>query len=154
MIDVVGVLFEENGRMYYFSPAGFDIEKDAPVIVETERGLQFGIVVLPNTRIKKENINLPLKNVIRIATQDDYNVQTRNVIDNGKALDECRKLITKHGLSMNLIDASFTFDRKQLLFHFTADTRIDFRELARELAAIYRTRIELRQIGIRDKARA
>lgn len=154
MLDVVGVSFEENGRIYYFSPSGFNLQQNCDVIVETERGLQFGKIVIENTKMKRENLNLPLKNVIRIATKDDYNVQKRNVADNLKAFEECKRLIAKHKLDMNLIDASFTFDRKQLLFHFTADARIDFRELAKELAAIYRTRIELRQIGIRDKARA
>lgn len=154
MIDVVGVSFEANGRMYYFSPTGLDLEKGMNVIVQTERGLQFGEIVLENNKVKKENLNLPLKSVVRIATKEDYNNHLRNLSDNVKAIEECKKLIAKHKLNMNLIDASFTFDRKQLLFHFTADARIDFRELAKELAAIYRTRIELRQIGIRDKARA
>lgn len=154
MIDVVGVVFEENGRMYYFSPIDILLEKNMNVIVETERGLQFGKVVLENTRIKKDNLNMPLKNVIRLATKEDHDNHIKNMSDREKALNECRKLIEKHKLQMNLIDANFTLDRKQLLFHFTADARIDFRELAKELAAIYKTRIELRQIGIRDKARA
>lgn len=153
MIDVVGVIFEENGRMYYFSPAGLNLTKDINVIAETERGLQFGTVVLENTQIKKDNLNLPLKNVIKIATNEDCNNYKKNVNDSLKAFNECRKLIQKNKLEMNLIDASFTFDRKQLLFHFTADARIDFRELAKELASIYRTRIELRQVGVRDKAK-
>lgn len=154
MLDIVGVSFDENGRIYYFSPAGLDLEKGMKVIVETERGMQFGEITLENDKVKKENLNLPLKSVIRIATKEDCDNQKRNEKDNIKALEECRRLVAKHNLNMNLIDASFTFDRKQLLFHFTADARVDFRELARELAAIYRTRIELRQIGIRDKARS
>jgi cell fate regulator YaaT (PSP1 superfamily) len=154
MLDVVGVLFEENGRVYYFSPSGLKLDRETSVIVETERGLQFGQIVIENIKMKKENLNLPLKSVVRVATKEDCNTQKRNASDNVRAFEECKKLITKHKLDMNLIDASFTFDRRQLLFHFTADARIDFRELAKELASIYRTRIELRQIGIRDKARA
>ncbi|MDD2202793.1 MAG: stage 0 sporulation family protein [Bacilli bacterium] len=154
MIDVVGVAFEEKGRIYYFSPAGLNLNKGQNIIVETERGLQFGTIVLENTKLKKENLNLPLKRVVRTTTNEDININVKNLKDNVRAFEECRKLIIKHKLAMNLIDASFTFDRKQLLFHFTADARIDFRELAKDLASIYRTRIELRQIGIRDKARA
>lgn len=154
MIYIVGVSFEKNGRVYYFSPAGLDLEKGTAIIVETERGMQFGEIVLPNTKMKKDNLNLPLRKVIRIATKEDHNTHKQNLADGKKALEECKKLVNKHGLQMNLIDASFTFDRKQLLFHFTADARVDFRELAKELAARYRTRIELRQIGIRDKARS
>lgn len=154
MIDVVGVSFEENGRIYYFAPSGLDVSEKTNVIVETERGFQFGTVVISNTKIKKDNLNLPLKKVVRIATESDYETQKHNLKDNHKAFEDCKRLIEKHKLNMNLIDATFTFDRKQLLFHFTADERIDFRELAKELASIYKTRIELRQIGIRDKARS
>jgi cell fate regulator YaaT (PSP1 superfamily) len=154
MIDVVGISFDENGRLYYFSPAGLNLNNGTNVVVETERGLQHGKVILENTKVKKENLNLPLKNVIRIATEEDNNDHIKNLADNDKAFFECKKLITKHNLDMNLIDANFTLDRKQLLFHFTADARIDFRELAKELASMYRTRIELRQIGIRDKAKS
>jgi cell fate regulator YaaT (PSP1 superfamily) len=154
MMDVVGVKFEEQGRVYYFCPAGLTFDKGEKVIVETERGLQFGEIVLENTKIKKENLNLPLKNVVRKSTKEDFNNHNKNLKDSDKAFKECKRLIAKHELVMNLIDASFTFDRKQLLFHFTADARIDFRELAKDLASVYRTRIELRQIGIRDKARA
>jgi cell fate regulator YaaT (PSP1 superfamily) len=153
MIDVVGVVFEKTGHIYYFSPSGLTLTKDMDVIVDSERGLLFGKVVAENSKIKKDNLNLPLKSVIRIATQEDMNVNKHNLEDNAKALKECKRLIEKHKLDMHLIDANFTFDRKQLLFHFTAETRIDFRELAKELAAIYKTRIELRQIGVRDKAR-
>jgi cell fate regulator YaaT (PSP1 superfamily) len=153
MMDVVGISFEENGRVYYFSPAGFDLTMNTYVVVETERGLQFGKVAIESFKIKKENLNLPLKNVVRIATDEDYKNHMKNMVDNVQAVEECRKLIKKHNLEMNLIDGSFTLDRKQLLFHFIADSRIDFRELAKELASLYRTRIELRQIGIRDKAR-
>jgi cell fate regulator YaaT (PSP1 superfamily) len=154
MIEIVGIIFYGNERMYYFTPSGLILALGTKVIVETERGLQFGTVTLSNTHIKKENLNLPLKKVVRIANENDNKINSHNLSDNVKAFEECKKLIAKHNLDMNLIDASFTFDRKQLLFHFTADARIDFRELAKELASIYKTRIELRQIGVRDKARA
>lgn len=153
MIDVVGVVFDDEGHIYYFSPAGHNLDKEMNVVVETERGIQFAKVVIANTKLKKENINMPLKKVIRIATKEDFKNYEKNREDNRKAFLDCKKLIEKHNLKMNLIDANFTLDRKQLLFHFTADARIDFRTLAKELASIYKTRIELRQIGIRDKAK-
>jgi cell fate regulator YaaT (PSP1 superfamily) len=153
MIDVVGICFNDKGRIYYFSPSALSLEKDMNVIVETERGMQYGKIVISNKKVKKDNLNLPLKRIVRIATKDDDATQKNNLEDNLKALKECNKLVKKHNLNMKLIDASFTFDRKQLLFHFIADNRIDFRELAKELAAIYKTRIELRQIGVRDKAK-
>lgn len=153
MIDVVGVSFNEKGRVYYFSPVGLNLKNNDTIIVETERGLQFGKVVIANTKIKKDNLNLPLKEVIRIATKEDFKIHENNTKDAAQAFKECNRLISKYNLKMKLIDASFTFDRKQLLFHFLADNRIDFRELAKELASIYKTRIELRQIGVRDKAR-
>lgn len=153
MIDVVGVSFDNSGRVYYFSPAGFILLKDEQVIVETEKGLQIGKVTIPNSKIKKDNLNLPLKTVIRVADKEDCIIKNKIEIENIKALDESKKLVKKYNLSMNIIDANFTFDRKQLLFHFTADARVDFRDLAKDLASLYKTRIELRQIGVRDKAR-
>ena len=153
MIDVVGISFKDNGRVYYFSPNGLDLEKKETVVVETERGQQYGKVVISNKRIKKDNVNLPLKRILRKTTKEDHLTYKRNIVDSEKALQKCKQLVKKYNLNMNLIDAIFTLDRKQLLFHFTADDRIDFRELAKELASIYKTRIELRQIGVRDKAR-
>lgn len=153
MIDVVGVEFKDNGRIYYFSPNGLDLNKNVNVVVETERGLQFGKVVAENRKMKKDDLNLPLKKVLRKTTKEDYLAYKKNSSDSKKAFKKCKELIKKYDLKMNLIDASFTLDRKQLLFHFTADERIDFRKLARDLATIYKTRIELRQIGVRDKAR-
>lgn len=153
MIDVIGISFENSGRVYYFSPAGFILKKDELVIVETEKGLQIGRVAMANSKFKKTNLNMPLKNVIRIADKEDFLIKNKNDIDNIKALDESKKLVKKYNLNMVVIDANFTFDRKQLLFHFTADARVDFRDLAKELASLYKTRIELRQIGVRDKAR-
>jgi cell fate regulator YaaT (PSP1 superfamily) len=153
MIDVVGIVFKENSRVYYFSPENFNIKKDMKVIVETERGLQFGIAVTDVFKIKRENLNLPLKNVIRIADSKDESIYEKNLADSKEAIEQCNKLINKYNLDMLLIDASFTFDRNQLIFHFTSDDRVDFRKLARDLASIYKTRIELRQIGVRDKAK-
>lgn len=153
MIDVVGVSFEGNDRIYYFSPTGLNLNKNVNVVVETKRGLQFGKVIIPNTKLKKSYLNLPLEPVIRKTTKEDYFAYKKNMLDSERALYKCRNLIKKHNLEMRLIDANFTLDRKQLLIRFTADNRVDFRALAKELASIYKTRIELRQMGIRDKAR-
>lgn len=153
MVDVVGISFKDNGRIYYFSPSGLILNKNINVVVETKRGLQFGKVVIPNTKLKKSYLNLPLEAVIRKTTKDDYFAYKKNKLDSERALYKCQGLIKKHNLDMRLIDAFFTLDRKQLLIRFTADKRVDFRNLARELASIYKTRIELRQMGIRDKAR-
>jgi cell fate regulator YaaT (PSP1 superfamily) len=153
MYDVIGVVFKDNGRIYYFSPKDLKLGRNMNVIVETERGFQFGKTVADITKMKKENLNLPLKNVIRIATKEDENINNKNLIDAQKAFNQCVRLIEENKLKMNLIDANFTFDRNQLIFHFTADDRIDFRKLAKDLASIFKTRIELRQIGVRDKAR-
>ncbi len=153
MIDVVGVVFNDGGRIYYFSPKDLDLEKGVNVVVETERGLQYGKVLTNIKKINEENLNNPLKRVIRKVTQDDQKLYEKNLIDSAKAYDACKELINKHKLAMNLIDASYTLDRQQLLFRFYADERVDFRKLVKDLAALYKTRIELRQIGVRDKAR-
>ena len=153
MLDVIGVIFKENGRIYYFSPNNINIVKNTKVIVKTERGLQYGTTVTDVLKMKKENLNLPLKNVIRIAINKDERDYKKNINDAEKAFVECNKLIEKYKLKMKLLDANFTFDRNQLMFHFTADNRVDFRKLAKDLAAIFKTRIELRQIGVRDKAK-
>jgi cell fate regulator YaaT (PSP1 superfamily) len=153
MIDVVGVAFQANGRTYYFSPNNLKLTKGAKVIVETERGQQYGEIVIENKQINHINLVLPLKNIIREATEADGEMFHKNTEDSRKAIETCRKLAQKYKMPMNLIDANFTFDRKQLMFRFTAEDRIDFRELVKELASIYKTRIELRQIGVRDKAK-
>lgn len=153
MEKVVGINFENNKRIYYFNPNNVDVELDKNVIVETERGLQFGKVVTEIIEKDKKSLNLPLKKVIRIATKKDLVQNKNNIEDSKKAMKECQKLIDKYKLNMKLIDASFTFDRSQLMYHFLSDARIDFRVLAKDLASIYRTRIELRQIGVRDKAK-
>ena len=147
---VYGIIFKDNGKIYYFK-SDLDIKLGEPVIVETEKGLQYGKV---DRLINKDNINLnDLKNIIRISTDEDNKKYYDNLKDSEKALKNCKKIVDELSLNMNVISASFTFDRSQLLFNFISDERIDFRELAKRLAGIYHTRIELRQIGARDKAR-
>lgn len=153
MEKVVGISFVNSKRIYYFNPNGINTEIDKYVIVETERGLQYGKVVTDILSKPKESLNLPLKNVIRLATKDDIKRNDENIKLSKKAIKECEKLINKYDLNMKLIDAGFTFDREQLVYHFLSDARVDFRSLAKDLAAIFKTRIELRQIGVRDKAK-
>lgn len=153
MEKVIGVRFESGKRIYYFSPNNLDIKQFQNVIVETERGLQFGVAVTSIIDKKKQSLNLPLKNVLRVATKEDEKKFKSNLEYSKKALKECQKLIDKYCLNMKLIDASFTFDREQLMYHFLSEGRVDFRNLAKDLAAIFKTRIELRQIGVRDKAK-
>lgn len=153
MYTVVGISFKEKGRIYYFSPENYKLKKNVTVIVETERGLQFGKVEIENTEISESKLQLPLKKVIRISTKSDYNTHKKNMKEAENALKKCKELIKKYNLNMKVLDASYTFDKTQLLFHFLADNRIDFRNLAKDLAALYHTRIELRQVGVRDKAK-
>lgn len=153
MEKVVGVSFDNNKRVYFFDPAGLNIAKDDYAIVETERGLQYGHIVTSIMEKKKEALNLPLKKVIRIATKEDFKKYRSNIELSKKAMIECQKLINKYGFDIKLMDASFTFNREQLMYHFLSDSRIDFRTLVKDLAAIFKTRIELRQIGVRDKAK-
>ena len=153
MKNVCGVKFSEKSRMYYFEQNGLDLKRDDKVIVETEKGEQFGFVYIENKEINENKVITPLKKVIRIATNHDLKQYQKNEKDNEQALDTARKIVNELNLQMRVLDANYTFDRHQLLFNFVADERIDFRELAKRLAAIYKTRIELRQIGIRDKAK-
>lgn len=153
MLDVVGVVLKGKGHIYYFSPAKFTLKKKLTVIVETERGLQFGTVSTDIFQIAEEKLKFPLKAVVRIASREDYEQNKKNINDAKKALLKCQSCAQKFNLDMKIIDASYTFDRDKLVFEFVADKRIDFRDLAKDLANIYRTRIELRQIGVRDKAR-
>ena len=153
MQKVVGVSFNKKGRVYNFNSNNYDLNIGDTVIVETEKGLQYGFVVTNIKNINEDEYSLPLKNVIRLSTKKDDQCFLKNNQDSGKALNKAREIIEDLGLDMHIIDANFTFDRKQLLFNFTADERIDFRELAKRLASIYKTRIELRQIGARDKAK-
>lgn len=153
MIKVVGVSFENIKQIYYFNPKSLDLRRNVTVIVETERGMQFGKVELPPFEIEESKLRTSLKDVIRISSKKDYLEHKKNIKDAKKALEKCRELTSKLKLNMQIMDASFTFDRSQLLFRFLSDNRVDFRQLAKELATIYKTRIELRQVGVRDKAK-
>lgn len=153
MVDVIGISFDKGKRIYYFSPNSIELNINDKVIVETERGKQYGTVVTNVISKKAENLNLPLKNVLKKADLDDENKYKSNIELSKKAMKDCERLLKKYKLNMKLIDSSFTFDREQLMFHFLSDVRIDFRALAKDLAAIYKTRIELRQVGVRDKAK-
>ncbi len=153
MINVVGISFKKNGRIYYFDPNGYKLKKNITVIVKTEQGLKFGKVVEPSLMIAEDKIKTPLKKIIRISSRDDYNNHRKNLKDAAFALKKCRELVKKADMNMNIISAEYTFDRDKLIFYFLADNRVDFRQLARDLAAIYRVRIELRQVGPRDKAK-
>lgn len=153
MIEVVGVSFKRNGKVYYFSPNGIKVEKEDNVIVKTERGLQFGTVEVANKEISSNQLNSALSNIVRIASKKDIEQNEKNIENSKEALKKCKELIEKYNLEMMVLDASYTFDRNQLLFTFIADSRVDFRKLAKDLANIYKTRIELRQVGVRDKAK-
>jgi len=153
MIKVVGVIFNDKGRMYYFSPNNFKLKLNEGVIVETEKGLQFGNIIQTEIHIPKNKIKGTLKNVVRKADRQDIKTNNNNERDAKKAIEKCQKLANSLDLNMKIIDASYTFDRDKLVFKFLSDNRVDFRLLAKKLAAIYRTRIELLQVGVRDKAR-
>lgn len=153
MVKVVGIKFIGSNRIYYFSPGKNNVKQGDYVIVETERGLQFGQAVTDINEIQKKDVFLPLKDVIRIANKEDKKSYDKNEKDSQKALDYAKELVEKEEIEMKLFEASYTFDRKKLIFKFIADDRVDFRELAKLLAAKYKTRIELRQIGVRDKAK-
>ena len=153
MIDVIGVRFRRAGKIYYFSPNGFDIKLGDNVIVETARGVEYGNVVIAPRQIEEEEIVSPLKEVIRVATPEDDEIERKNREKEKDAFKICLEKIKKHGLEMKLIDSEYTFDNNKVLFYFTAEGRIDFRELVKLLAAKYKARIDLHQIGVRDKAK-
>lgn len=153
MLKVVGIKFINGGRIYYFDPNNNDVKENDFVIVETERGLQFGQSTTDVIQMKEESLFMPLKNVVRVATQRDIKDNELNVLESKKALNYAKKLVEKEKIDMKLFEADYTFDRKKLIFKFVADERVDFRELAKLLASKYKTRIELRQIGVRDKAK-
>ena len=153
MIKVVGVRFRQAGKVYYFSPGKLQVKKGDKVIVETARGVEFGTVVLPPKDVPQEQITQPLKSLIRVATEEDKRNEAKNREREKEAFDICQEKIRKHELDMKLINAECTFDNNKMLFYFTADGRIDFRELVKDLAAVFRTRIELRQIGVRDETK-
>ncbi|NLP34792.1 MAG: stage 0 sporulation family protein [Clostridiales bacterium] len=153
MVNVIGVRFRKAGKIYYFDPAGLDIEQGDNVIVETARGIEYGKVVLGPRGVTDDKIIQPLKPVIRIATAEDDAIELKNKEKEKEAFGICLEKIKKHGLEMKLIDCEYTFDNNKVLFYFTADGRIDFRELVKDLASVFKTRIELRQIGVRDETK-
>ena len=153
MTKVIGVRFRTAGKIYFFSPGKFEVKRGDQVIVETARGVEFGNVVMGPKEVKDEEITQPLKTVIRLATEDDRRVEEKNRKKEKEAFQICLEKIHKHGLEMKLIDAEYTFDNNKVLFYFTADGRIDFRELVKDLASVFKTRIELRQIGVRDETK-
>ncbi len=153
MILIIGVKFRKSGKIYYFDPSGFDIKKGDHVIVETARGVEYGTVIIEPRNVTDDKVIQPLKPVIRLATVEDDNINKENEENEKEAINICFEKIKKHNLVMKLIDCEYTFDRNKLLFYFTAEGRIDFRELVKDLASIFRTRIELRQIGVRDETK-
>ena len=152
-MKVIGVRFRNAGKIYYFDPKDYEIEKGQHVIVETARGMEYGDVVLGNKEVEDNKDLMPLKSVIRVATPEDDAKEAKNHEKEKEAFKICLERIAKHGLEMKLIDAEYTFDNNKVLFYFTADGRIDFRELVKDLASVFKTRIELRQIGVRDETK-
>ncbi|MBO4376016.1 MAG: stage 0 sporulation family protein, partial [Lachnospiraceae bacterium] len=153
MIKVIGVRFRTAGKIYFFNPLEFPVKRGDNVIVETARGIEFGTVVGDPRMVEDDKVIQPLKPVIRIANERDIEQEKNNKVKEKEAFKICLEKIKKHGLEMKLIDAEYTFDNNKVLFYFTADGRIDFRELVKDLAAVFKTRIELRQIGVRDETK-
>ncbi len=153
MVTVVGVRFKKAGKVYYFNPGEIEIKTNDFAIVETARGVEFGEVVVGPREIKEEDIVAPLKDVIRVVTEEDIEIHEENKRKEKEAFEICLKKIEKHELEMKLIDVEYTFDNNKVIFYFTADGRVDFRELVKDLASIFKTRIELRQIGVRDESK-
>ena len=153
MIKVIGVRFRQAGKVYYFDPLDMDIKRGDHVIVETARGVEYGNVVMGLKEVEEDKVVLPLKPVIRVATKEDDKKEQENRVKEKDAYKICHEKIRKHGLGMKLIDAEYTFDNNKVLFYFTADGRIDFRDLVKDLASVFKTRIELRQIGVRDETK-
>ena len=152
-VEVVGVRFRRSGKVYYFDPHGIKLENGAFVIVETARGPEYGEVWMPNRHVAEQSIVQPLRHIVRIATEADAAHHENNRLREKEAFDICREKIAKHGLDMKLVETQYTFDNSKLLFYFTSAGRVDFRELVKDLASVFRTRIELRQIGIRDESK-
>lgn len=153
MTNIIGVRFRAAGKIYFFDPKDFDINTGDHVIVETARGIEYGSVVIGPKEVKDDKVIQPLKPVIRVASAEDDEKEAENKVKEKEAFNICLEKIKKHGLEMKLIDAEYTFDNNKVLFYFTADGRIDFRELVKDLAAVFKTRIELRQIGVRDETK-
>ena len=150
---IIGVSFRQAGKVYFFDPGDEQIERGEHVIVETAKGVEYGTVVVPNREMAEEKIVAPLKKIIRVATPKDEDIELKNREKEKDAYKICLEKIAKHRLEMKLIAAEYTFDNNKLLFYFTADGRIDFRELVKDLTSVFRTRIELRQIGVRDETK-
>jgi cell fate regulator YaaT (PSP1 superfamily) len=153
VVTVIGVRFRTAGKIYYFSPSKLQVKKGDHVIVETARGVEYGSVVLSPKKVSDDEIMQPLKPVLRIATEADEKAQKKNHEKEKEAFKICKEKIVKHGLAMKLVETEYTFDNNKILFYFTADGRIDFRELVKDLASVFKTRIELRQIGVRDETK-
>lgn len=153
MITVIGVRFRPAGKVYYFDPDGVDYTLGQKIIVETARGIECGEVTIPNREVTKKTVVQPLKKVIRTVTKEDEEIVASNKEKEAEAFRICKEKIIKHNLDMKLVDAEYTFDNNKVLFYFTSDERVDFRELVKDLASIFRTRIELRQIGVRDETK-
>lgn len=153
MQSVVGIRFKKAGKIYYFDADQFDIKKGDYAIVETVRGIEFGKVEIGSRLVPEDDLVLPLKKVLRKATEEDCEKVKENQAAAQKAFQVCLEKVSEHGLEMKLVDVEYTFDRNKVIFYFTADGRVDFRELVKDLAAIFRTRIELRQIGVRDESK-
>ena len=154
MIKIVGVRFKNAGKIYYFDPVELELEKNMDVVVETARGLEYGTIVVCPKEIDESELVSPLKPIIRVATDEDRQVYIENKEKAKETFELCQQKIKEHDLNMFLIDCEYTFDRNKLIFYFTAEGRIDFRELVKDLASIFKTRIELRQIGVRDEAKS
>ena len=153
MVEVVGIRFKRAGKIYYFSSGDLELKVNDNVIVETARGVEFGELVIPPRQVKEEEVVLPLKPVIRKASSEDERIVNENRLKEKEAFQICLKKITDHQLPMKLVDVEYTFDGNKIIFSFTAEGRVDFRELVKDLASVFRTRIELRQIGVRDEAK-
>lgn len=154
MPKVIGVRFKKAGKIYYFDPMQMPVEQGAQVVVETARGLEFGRAVTEIREVEEEEVVAPLKPVVRIAAEEDLRLHEENKVSAKEAFAVCEEKIRNSGLEMYLVDSEYTFDRSKLIFYFTAEGRVDFRELVKELASVFRIRIELRQIGIRDEAKS
>ena len=153
MVKVAGVKFKTAGKIYYFDPEELEVQLGGSVIVETARGMEFGMVAMEITEVDESEVVTPLKRIIRIADEKDHLQHEENLKKKKRAMDLCQEKIDKHGLVMKLIDVEYTFDNSKIVFYFTADGRVDFRELVKDLAGVFKMRIELRQIGVRDEAK-
>lgn len=153
MVKVVGIRFKKAGKVYYFDPNGYEIKLNDPVIVETARGIEYGYCVIETKEVSGDEIISDLKPVLRMADETDKYINRENLKKSKEAMEICKEKIEEHNLDMKLVDCEYTFDNNKVIFYFTSDDRVDFRELVRDLAAIFRMRIELRQIGVRDHAK-